>query len=57
MKGIISYSQLIFTMEFLMSYCINVLPMLNLQRIGVVSSLVLFFVHSFVSIRHNMSNK
>lgn len=57
MKSFISYSQLTFTMEFLISYCLNVLPSLNLQRVGVVTSLVLFLAHSFVSIRHNVSNR
>lgn len=55
MKNLISYSQLMFTMEFLISYCLNVLPSFNLQKVGVVVSAVLFVTHALVSIRHNLS--
>lgn len=54
-KCYFNYSQLMFTMEFLISYCLNVLPTFNLQRIGVVVSLALFVVHALFSAHHNQS--
>ena len=48
-----SYSQVVFTMEFLISYSLNVLPSFQLQRLGLIISLGLFFMHSWISIRRN----
>ena len=48
-----SHSQIVFTMEFLISYSLNVLPSFHLQRVGLVISVGLFFMHSWISIRRN----
>ena len=48
-----SYSQIVFTMEFLISYSLNVLPSFHMQRLGIIISVGLFFMHSYISIRRN----
>lgn len=57
MRNVFSYSQLIFTMEFLISYCLNALPVFQLQKLGVIASVVLFLVHAFISICHNLKTE
>ena len=37
-KCCLSYSQLVFTMEFMISYSLNVLPSFQLQRVALVIS-------------------
>jgi len=52
-KCCLSYSQLVFTMEFMISYSLNVLPSFQLQRVALVISVLLFMMHSWVSVQQN----
>lgn len=52
-KCYITYSQIVFTMEFLISYSLNVLPVFQLQRLGLIITPVLFIAHAWVSLQHN----